>query len=77
VHERRCKMFGLEAPTRNTTTFENGFEEDQEFTFRIVDAGAGHPEIQDLPPEQLLIVLQFIRENKLGRKYQLKQLTGS
>ena len=40
IHERRCKLFGLDAPVKTANTFEN-VGADTEITFRIVDAKNG------------------------------------
>lgn len=74
THEARSKMFGLAAPVRTSTAFENGFEEDRNVTFRIVDAGAGHPLLQNCSPEELLILIRFAEEQGFGKGPQPKQL---
>lgn len=39
IHQRRCEMFGLDAPKQTQTTFEN-VGGDQVVEFRVVDAGS-------------------------------------
>ena len=74
THERRCKMFGLDEATKMATTFESigdGSSGPIDFSFRVVDAGAGHPLIQNCSPEELLLVLRFIEEQGFGQGQKL------
>ncbi len=63
IHERRCKMFGLDAPAKSSTTFENVTEGDQTFTFNVVDASPAHPMLAHLTDTQVHAVLQFVQNN--------------
>ena len=73
ITERIARHFGTDSPTKVTTAFESIGDgvTDREYSFRVVDAGAGHPLLQNCSPEELLIVLRFVEEQGFGQGQKL------